>query len=135
MAGEAHGYRKVLRVLHLDLQAERWKEASCEELHPLDFIEATSTRQQRLEAVLIIFHGPHTAAGRQLEEGRRSERGPEAHVDEVLEARPRRRALVLLELCIPQLRDILKIVRRHPNSFLRHNPLLQEKRLALVDEG
>lgn len=61
--------------------------------------------------------------------------GPtEAEVEEVLEARPCRRALILLDLHVPELRHLFEIVRGHPDAFLRHDPLLQ-KGLALVDEG
>jgi len=123
-----------LRVLHLHGQTERRKEAAREQLDALGFVEVTRAWEESLEAVLIFFHRRCPAARRQLEQRSRSEGGPETQIQELLETRPRWGALVSLELHVPELRSVLKVVRRHPDPFFWYDPLLQEERLAPVEE-
>lgn len=55
-------------------------------------------------------------------------------MQQLLEAAPRWRAFIFLELDKPELRDVLQIIRGHPHLFLWHCALLVEIRLTLVDE-
>jgi hypothetical protein len=97
-------------------------------------VETIGAREKGLESICIFFHGPCAPALCELVQRGRSEGRPKPQVEEVLESSPGRRALVLLELDVPQLRDVLQVVRGHPHAFLRHGALLAEVRLALVDE-
>ena len=83
---------------------------------------------------LVVLHRPGAAARQKLEQGGRSERRPIAQVEELLEALPCRRALRLLFLDEPKLSLVLQVVGSHPRAFRRHDVLLDEEGLALVDE-
>jgi hypothetical protein len=67
-------------------------------LYLLFFLQTACVGKQRLKAVLVLFHGTGASAGGELEEGRRSKGRAKTHVEEVLEACPRRPPLILLEL-------------------------------------
>jgi len=60
--------------------------------------------------------------------------GPKRKVEEVLESSPWRRTLVVLQLDVPQLRDVLQIVGGHPHALFRHGALLAKIGFAFVDE-
>lgn len=132
---QTHGGRHGLGVLHLDLEAKRWQEPAGVELDLLGLLQFARAGQQRLPLRRVLRDRPGPAAGRELEERSRAERWPEPQIDEVLEAWPCRSALILLNLHEPQLGVVVEVVRSHPDALLRHNPLLQEKGFALVDEG
>jgi hypothetical protein len=134
LPSKAHGSHKGLRVLHLDLKAERRQESSREKLHPLGLLDASGAGQQHLEPILVVLHRPRATTGRQLEEGCRAERGAVAQIEKFLEMWPGPCAFVLLDLHVPELRPLLKIVRRHPHALLRHDALLQEEGFTFVDE-
>ena len=74
--------------------AQGRKKAAGVELDTLALVEPTCAWQQRLEPVGVFLHGPSAATFRQLEQGRRTERWPEAKVEEILEASPWRCTLV-----------------------------------------
>jgi hypothetical protein len=62
LARQAHGSRDGLRVVDLDVEAERRKETPCEELDPLRLLEGSCTGEERLEAVLIVRDGARATA-------------------------------------------------------------------------
>jgi len=127
LPGKAHGGHQGLRVLHLNLKAERRQEPAREELDPLGLVEVTGARKKCLPPIQVIGHRPSAAASRQLEQRRRASRGPLPQVEEFLETRPCRGSLVLLDLHIPELGAVLMIVRGHPHTLLVHDPLLSEE--------
>jgi hypothetical protein len=110
------------------------EEAARVQLDALALLEVTHVGQESLESVGVVLHRPRAAALRQLEQGRRSERRPEPKVEWLFETPPWWRALVLLELNVPELGDILQVVRRNPHALLRHGALLAKVRFTLVDE-
>jgi hypothetical protein len=97
-------------------------------LDPLCFVQATRTWQEGLEPIGVFLHGAGPPALRQLKQGSRSEWRAKSQVEEVLEVPPCRCALVLLELDVPELRDVLQMVRGHPHPLLGHGALLTEVR-------
>jgi hypothetical protein len=66
--------------------------------------------------------------------GAERERRPKPLVQEVFESTPGRGAIIFFELVVPQLRDVVQMVRGHPNTFLSHGAMVAEVRLAFVDE-
>ena len=84
---------------------------------------------------MVIFHRPRAATRRELEEGDGAQRWPETEVEQFLESLPRRRALGFLDVDVPDGGAVLEIVGGHPSTLRRHDPLLNEERFALVDEG
>jgi hypothetical protein len=76
LACQAHGSREGLRVVDLDVEAERRKETPREELDPLRLVEVSCTWEERLETVLIVRDGARAMAISQLEEGRVRRGGP-----------------------------------------------------------
>jgi hypothetical protein len=64
-------------------------------------------RQEGLKPIGVLLHSPCTPALDELEQRSRSEGRPKPQVQELLETPPRQRALVLLELDVPELCDIL----------------------------
>jgi hypothetical protein len=58
LARQAQGNGKRLRVVDLDIQAERRKEATHEKLNLLRLVKVAGTGKQRLEAVLVLRNGP-----------------------------------------------------------------------------
>ena len=58
----------------------------------------------------------------------------EARMEQLSEAPPWQRALVALNLDIPQLNAFLQIVRGHPDLVLLGNALLVEVGFATIDE-
>ena len=104
-------------------------------MHTLRFVEVPHARKQGLEiTILVVLHGAHALAGGKLEERGRAQRRPITKVEELLEAGPRQRPLVLLHLHIPELR-LLEILRHHPHAFFGHDLLLLEEGFTLVEEG
>jgi hypothetical protein len=87
-----------------------------------------------MKAIGVLLHGPCTPALGELEQRSRSQGRPKLQVQELLETPPWWRALVLLELDVPELRDVLQIVRGHPHALLRHGALLTKIGFTLVDE-
>jgi hypothetical protein len=120
--------------VHLDVEAERRTETAGEELHPLEFVEGSSTGEQRLEAVLVLGDGAGAAAVCQLEEGVGAQRQPIAQVKEFLELTSGWDTFVRLDLDVPQLRSLLQIVGGHPNFLLLHDALLVEIAFAPINE-
>jgi hypothetical protein len=114
--------------------AERRQKSAGEELYMLSLIKTTRARQEGLKAIGVLLRGPCTPALSELEQRIRAEGRPKPQVQELLELPPRRRALVLLELDVPELRDALQIVRGHPHALLRHGALLAKIGFTLVDE-
>ena len=57
LASEAHGDGEGLRVVYLDVETKRRLEAPGEELDALFLVEAASTGEERLEAVLVVRDG------------------------------------------------------------------------------
>ena len=74
--------------------AQGRKKAAGVELNALALVERTHARQQRLDPVGVFLHGSSAATFRPLKQGRRTERWPEAKVEEILEASPWRCTLV-----------------------------------------
>jgi hypothetical protein len=64
-------------------------------------------RQEGLKSIGVLLHSPCMPALGELEQWSRSEGGPKPQVQELLETPPRWRALVLLELDVPELCDVL----------------------------
>jgi hypothetical protein len=76
-------------------------------LHLLQWI---GVGQQRMQAVLVLLNGPRASALCELEEWRGADRRPETQVEEIFESPPSRSALVLLQLDIPELCHVFKMV-------------------------
>jgi hypothetical protein len=126
-----------LRVVDLDVKAERRLEAGGEQLE-LDLLglgEMADAWQAGLEALLEVEGGACALAGGQLAEGIRPDWRAEAEVEQLGEAPPLRCALVALHLdgCT-RAAPHLEVVGGHPHLFLLHNVLLIEIRLPTIDE-
>jgi hypothetical protein len=67
LARQAHGGRERLQVVDADGMAERWQESADEELDTPSLIKMTRTRQEGLEAIGVLLHGPCTSALGELE--------------------------------------------------------------------
>lgn len=104
-----------------------------EQLETLKFVQVAGSRQERLETRLVLRDGLRAPAVGEFEEGSRSQQRPEPQVDEVGEAAPGRRALILLNLHVPELRLVVEVVGSHPHLLL-HDALLMEVGLATIDE-
>jgi len=119
----------------LDVEAERGKQTVGEELYPLPLLQQTRAGQERLKAILILRDGSGAATVRQLEEGRCSERRAISQIDQLLEAAPRWRTLVRLDLDVPHLRPVLQVVGGHPDLLLLlHDAQLVEVGLPTINE-
>jgi len=57
LASEAHSTGEGLRIVDLDVEAERRLKAPGEELDTLFLVEAASSGEERLEAVLVVRDG------------------------------------------------------------------------------
>ena len=71
---------------------------------------SADARKQRLEAGLVLCYRARPLARHQLTKGVRTDRRPKAEVEELGEAVPRRRTLVLLHLEEPHLGAVFKVV-------------------------
>jgi hypothetical protein len=91
-------------------------------------------REESLEAVRVLFHGPRAPALGELKQRRRAEGRPKPQVEEVLEVASAWCSFVLLQLDVPQLGHVLEVVGGHPDLLLRHGSLLMEIGLTTVDE-
>ena len=81
-----------------------------------------------------VLHRARAPALGELEERGRTEKWPEAQVQELLEAPPRRSTLVFQELSVPELRDVVQVVGRHADALLSHGTMVAEVRLEFVEE-
>ena len=134
LPGQTHGRLEGLRVVNVDGVAERRQESAGEELDALPLVQPARSRQEGLEAVGVLLHGPCAPASCELEQRCGAKGRPEPKVQEFLKSPPGRRAVVLLELRVPELRDVVQVVGRHPHALFRHGSMLAEVRLALVEE-
>jgi len=123
-----------LRIVDLDVEAERRLKAPGEELDALFLVEAASTGEERLEAVLVVRDGSGALACGQLVEGVGAQRWPVAEMEKVLEAASRGNALVFLDLDVRHMDALFQVVGSHPHLLFLHDPLLVEVGLTPVDE-
>jgi hypothetical protein len=91
----------------------------------LRLLEGSCTREERLEAVLIVCDGSRATTISQLKEGCGAERGAVAQVEQLLKMAPRWSTLIRLDLDIPHLRLALQVVGGHPDLLL-HDVLLMK---------
>ena len=134
MTRQAHRGGERVRIVDAHRVTQRRKEAAGEELHPLSLVKPTSAGQECLEAVGVLLHCSGAPALGKLEHRGGTERRPEPLVQEVFESAPGRGAIIFFELVVPQLRDVVQMVRCHRNTFLSHGAVVAEVRLAFVDE-
>jgi len=134
LAGEAHGDGEGLRVMDLDVEAEGRLESRREQLHLLLLGEITGLRQQRLETLLELDDSPRALARRELAQRVGAQRRAKAGVEQLDETTPWRRALVTLNLHVPELGGVLQVVGCHPNLFFIGDPLQVEVGFTAVDE-
>jgi hypothetical protein len=123
---QTHGYGQGLGVLDPDVDAERRLETPGEQLNLLCLGKRTSTREERLEPILILSDRVHASAFSQFGQRGRAQRRPITQVQQLLEVTPGRGALVRLDLDVPHLRALLQVVGGHPDLLLLHDPLLME---------
>jgi hypothetical protein len=121
-------------VLNPDVDAERRLETLGEQLNPLPLGKQTSTREERLEPILILGDRASALAFSQFGQRGRAQRWPITQVQQLLEATPRQGALVRLDLGVPHLCALLQVVGGHPDLLLLHDPLLMEIRLTAIGE-
>ena len=114
--------------------AQRGKKAAGVELDALALREATCAWQQSLESVGVFLDSSNAATLHQLEQRCRAEGWTKSQVEEFLESSPGRCTFVLLELRVPELRDVVQVVGRHPHAFFRYGAMLAEIGVALVEE-
>jgi hypothetical protein len=131
---QTHGDSQGLGVVDLDIEGKGRLEARCEQLDAVCFSEGARAREKRLEPILEFHHGAGVLAHRQLAQGVGAEWQTEPEVEALGEAAPWRSALIMLNLHIRQLCAIQQVIGGHPN-LLFSNALLEEVRLAAVDEG
>jgi hypothetical protein len=118
----------------LDVEAERRLQSRREQLHLLRLGKSTRARQAGFKALLVLVDRSSALAGRQLAERIRSQRRPEAQIEELGEAAPWWCALLALDLHVPQLRGVLEVVGRHPDLLLLGDALLVEEGFTPIDE-
>jgi hypothetical protein len=124
LAGQTHSCGQGLGVLDPDVDAERRLETSREQLNPVCLGKWTSTREERLELILILDDRARAPAFNQLGQRGSTQRWPITQVQQLLEATPGRGALVRLDLD----------VGGHPDLLLLHDSLLMEIRLTTIGE-
>lgn len=62
----AHGDDERLWVVHLDIDAKRWPEASCERLHLLRDRQGPNAGEEGLEMVLVLGDSTSPLAGHEI---------------------------------------------------------------------
>jgi hypothetical protein len=110
LPGQAHGSREGLRIEDPHVEAERWSKTAREQLHPLLLVERSGASQERLKTVLVLRDGGGAATIRELGEWSGTQGWIVAQVEQLLEPAPRRGPFVRLDLYVPQLRPIFKVV-------------------------
>lgn len=135
LARHTHGDTEGLRVLHLDVVAERREEARCECLYLLRVGELLGAGQQGFEAVLILGHGAGAFAGHEFAQRVGTNQRPEAQVEKLRKMAPGQRAFLGLDLDVPELSAAFEIVRGHPDLLLGCDPLLMDVGFTPVEES
>jgi hypothetical protein len=126
LVGQTHSCGQGLGVLDPDVNAKRWLETSGEQLNPLHLSKRTSTRDERLEPILILGDRARAPPFSQFGQRGSAQRWPITQVQQLLEATPGRGALVRLDLDVPHLRALLQVIGGHPDLLLLHDSLLME---------
>jgi hypothetical protein len=114
--------------------AERRQEPSGEELDPLRLVKPAGARQEGLEPIGILLHGPRAAALGELKHRGGAKGRGEPQIQEILEITPRWRAVIVLQLGEPQLCGVIQMIGRHAHVLFRHGSVLAEVGLTLVEE-
>jgi hypothetical protein len=110
LAGETHGDGEGLQVVDLDVEAKGRLQASGEELYFLDLRECAGAGKQSLKPVLVLNDRAHAPARHEFTERVGAQWRPKASIEQLGEAPPRRRALVVLNLHEPPLGTGLQVV-------------------------
>jgi hypothetical protein len=89
--------------------------------------------QHRIEAVGVVLDGGGEREASQLRQTRTANGWPELEMAELLEARPGRHPLVLLDGEVPCLGRTCQVIRRQPRPVRGEGTLTAEELLTLVD--
>jgi hypothetical protein len=110
LAGQTHGDGEGLRVVDLDVEAGGRLQVGGEELHFLGLRECAGAGKQSLKPVLALDDRGRAPARHEFVERVEAQRRPKAGIEQLGEAPPRWRALVVLNLHEPQLGTGLQVV-------------------------
>jgi hypothetical protein len=77
---QTHGSSEGLRIVDLDVEAERGLETGGEELDPLFLVQVAHVRKEHLKAILVLLDSARAFARCQLAEGVGTKRWPVAEM-------------------------------------------------------